>query len=411
MKKSHYFIFAFISTLLYWILDAYTNVLLYQSSLTSELILTSPHSVPFLKLVIALLVFGFMLTPLYFSKPTEEKTPEGVKMADTLGKISEILFSSLSTKANVLRALEMLENALHLEASLLFIYQKDTLLLYNENEFIKSAFRSKEIFPFRANPSISEVEYTAATCFVEKRPSSQDVIKLNGTTYTLLSVLITEERGGKPIGNLMLACEGSKALMPVLPVIQTFNEMLSFILLLQSKKEGLEKLHTEVSTENLGYDKTLNIINQLKVQESIENEYKRYKRYHTEVTLLLMEIHMLKNLASVFPAEVMTSLKKDFINLIRRNIREVDIFGKWKEDQFAILMPNVDFRAAQGLAKKIQQILEEHKFPRIGKVTCSFGITSLSPKDTIGSFRIRCEGALTLATSRDGNSIEVKLLV
>lgn len=411
MKKNHFFILAFVSTLLYWILDAYANVLLYKTSLSSELILTSPHSVPALKLIIALLIFAVILLPLYFSKPTEEKTPEGVKMADMLGKISEILFSSLSTKSNILRALEILESALHLESSLLFIYQKDTLLLYNENEFIKSAFRSKEIFPFRANPSISEVEYTAATCFVEKRLSSQDVVKLNGTTYTLLSVLITEGKGGKPIGNLMLACKGSKPLIPFLPVVQTFNEMLSFILLLQSKKEGLEKLNTEVSTENLGYDKTLNIINQLKVQESIENEYKRYKRYHTEVTLLLMEIHLLKNLASVFPSDVMISLKKDFINLIRRNIREVDIFGKWKEDQFAILMPNVDFRAAQGLAKKMQQILEEHKFPRIGKLTCSYGITSLSPKDTIGSFRIRCEGALTLASSREGNSIEVKLLV
>jgi len=411
MKKSHFFILAFASMLLYWILDAYANVLLYQTALSSELVLASPHSSPMLKLLIALLIFGFMLTPIYFSKPIEEKRPEGLKMAETLGKISEILFSSLSTKANILRALEMLENALHLEASLLFVYQKDTLLLYNENEFIKSAFRSKEIFPFRANPSISEVEVTASTCFVEKRPFSQDSVKLNGTTYTLFSVLITEERGGKPIGNLMLACEGSKELMPLLPAIQTFNEMLSFILLLQSKKEGLEKLHTEVSTENLGFDKTLNIITQLKVQESIENEYKRYKRYHTEVTLLLMEIQMLKNLASVFPAEVITSLKKDFINLIRRNIREVDIFGKWKEDQFAILMPNVDFRAAQGLAKKIQQILDEHKFPRIGKLTCSYGITSLSPKDTIGSFRMRCEGALTLASSREGNTVEVKLLV
>ena len=411
MKKSHFFILAILSVSVYWILDAYANTALYQTSFASELFLTSPHTMGGVKLLIALTLFGLCLLPLRFMAPPQEKEPGNAKNIAILSRISEILFSSLSIKINVLKSLETFEEMLHLESTLLFVYQKDTLLLYNENEFIKSAFRSKEIFPFRANPSISEVEYIAATCFVEKRPYSNDIIKHNGNTYTLLSVLISEEKSGKPLGNLMLVGKQTKTLMPLLPLVQAFNEMLSFSLLLQSRKEGLEKLNAEVSDENLMYDKTLNIITQLKVQECIENEYKRYKRYHTEVTLVLLEIYMLKNLVSVFPTDVIISLKKDFVNLVRRNIREVDVFGKWKEDEFAILMPNVDFRAAQGLAKKIQQLLEEHKFPRIGKITCNFGITTLAPKDTIGSFRMRCEGALSLAASRDGNTVEVKLLV
>ena len=126
---------------------------------------------------------------------------------------------------------------------------------------------------------------------------------------------------------------------------------------------------------------------------------------------MLIEINLLKNLLNVFPSDLITAFKKDFISLLRTNIREVDILGKWNNDQFAILLPNVDFQAAQGMAKKIKLLLEQKKFTRIGKITCSFGITSLSQKDTIGTFRLRAESALSLATSREGNAVEVKLLV
>jgi len=410
MKKSYFLILACSITAAYWLLDALDNVLRYETSFAQELFLLSPHASPFIKLLTASLLFGLTLVPLRFVR-TLEPSVQNIKMPEAFGKVSEILFSSLSTKINVVKALEKLEEMLELEATLLFTYQKDTLLLYNENEFIKSAFRSKEIFPFRVNASISEVEHLAATCFVEKRPYSEDVIKHNGETYTLLSVMILEERSAKPIGNLMLVSKSAKTLMPLLALVERFNEMLFVVLSLHHKRENLEKLNGEISNEHSSYDKVLNIMNSTKMQESIENEYKRYKRYHTELTLVLIDIHMLINLVSVFPADVITALKRDFIGLIRKHTREVDVFGKWKADQFAVLMPNVDFRAGQGLAKKIQLLLDEHKFPRIGKVTCSFGISSLSPKDTIGTFRTRCESALTLASSREGSNVEVKLLM
>jgi len=187
--------------------------------------------------------------------------------------------------------------------------------------------------------------------------------------------------------------------------------MLSFILLLQGRKENLEQLNVQTTNENYHYDKNLNIITHIKVLEHIEYEFNRHKRYHTEVTLMIFEIDMLKNLSTVFPAELIVGLKKDFIAMIRKNIRDVDILGKWNNEQFVLLLPNVDFRAAQSLAKKLQGLLHEHKFVRMGKLSCSFGITSIVPKDTLGTFRTRAESALTLASTRSNGSIEVKLLV
>lgn len=411
MKKTLLLGLAFMGVSAYWILDAYAHALTYGTSLIDEIFLRSSYTSFFIKILIAFLIFGIAFLPLLREKPTQKRT--SLTQSETfegLAFLSEILFSSLSSKVNILKSLEKLEEMFALQSVVLFLYTKDTLTIYNENSFIKSIFRSKEIFPFRTNTTPSDIERIASTCFLEKRLSSEDRIVVDGENYNTYSFAIPEERSTKLLGNVMLITTDKSALVP-LPMMQRYCEMLSFILTLQAKKENLEKLNTQFSHENGSYDKILNIMNTITFQEAIEHEYKRHKRYHTEVTLVLIEMHMFKNLTSVFPAELVMSLKKDFIALIRTNTREVDVFGKWTNDQFALLLPNVDFRAGQTLAKKIQGLLEEHKFPRIGKIACNFGITSLSHKDTIGTFRTRAESALALANSREGSCVEVKLLL
>ncbi|WP_263832062.1 GGDEF domain-containing protein [Sulfurospirillum oryzae] len=411
MQKNHYFILATIITLLYWVLDAYTNVSLYDSAFMDELLLKTPHTLPFIKVLTAGLLFTLSLTPLAFKQRVHKQTKAPLNEFEELQKVADILFSSLSTKINVIKSLEILEEALHLESSLLFIYNKDSLTLYNENDFIKAAFRSKEILPFHTNVTRSSVEEIAVACFIEKRALSQDNIKMENKHFTLFSFALQESRSEKPLGNLMLATSHPHFVEQNSAMIQKFNQMLTFALSVAAKKELLQNLHAQHSSTptNQHFDIVLNIMNYLKLQEHIEHEFNRQKRYHTALTLVLIDITMLKNLTKIFPIEAIVTFKKDFIQLVKKNTREVDIFGKWTNDQFALLLPDVDFRAGQRVAQKLQAILEETKFARVGKISCCYGITSLSPKDTVGSFKARAENALVAASAKEGNAIEIKL--
>ena len=410
MKKNYYIFLAFTATLLYWLLDAYANVSLYDTSFGDEILLRSSHTLVFIKLLTALLIFIIVLLPLFMERKELSTPARHTQTFQELSKIMEILFSSLSARVNIIKSLEKMEEVLSLHGIVLFIYAKDTMTLYNENAFIQTHFRSKEVFPFRPQEKTDSIEHIAITSFLEKRLYSKDAFKENSRTYTAHSFGIKDERSEKLLGNIMLVSQNSD-LSASLALIERYCEMLSYVLSFNAKKENLEKMNTQFSQENGHFDKALSIMNYIKFQESIEHEFKRQKRYHTNVTLLLIEINLLKNLLNVFPSDLITAFKKDFISLLRTNIREVDILGKWNNDQFAILLPYVDFQAAQGMAKKIKLLLEQKKFTRIGKITCSFGITSLSQKDTIGTFRLRAESALSLATSREGNAVEVKLLV
>lgn len=410
MNKNHYVILAFIITFLYWLLDAYTNASLYGTAWMDEMLLKTPHSLIFIKLLTAGLIFTLTLTPLFFTKRLQTKTKASLNEFGELQRIADILFSSLSTKINIVKSLEILEEILHLEATLLFVYNKETFSLYNENEFIKASFRSKEILPFRATTTRSVVEEFAVNCYLEKRLTSELDVKIDKQPITLFSFALQEYRSEKPFGNLMLASRDGKFIEENRALIEKFTQMLTFALSLAAKKELLQNLNSQYSSDtNSHFDKVLNVINFSKVQEHIDHEYKRHKRYHTALTLVLIDITMLKNLTKIFPAEAVMALKKDFIQLVKKNTREVDIFGKWTNDQFALLLPDVDFRAGQRVAQKLQGVLEETKFARVGKISCSYGITSLSPKDTVGSFKARAESALIAASTKEGNAIEVKL--
>lgn len=126
---------------------------------------------------------------------------------------------------------------------------------------------------------------------------------------------------------------------------------------------------------------------------------------------MLIEIDHMKNLSNIFSEEETNSLKKDIASVLKNGVRETDLFGKWNDELFAIVAPDIDFRATKSFANKLNRKLQEHRFSKVGKITCTYGITSFSLKDTIGEFRKRAESALKVAHEKGGNSIEVKILV
>ncbi|AFL67737.1 GGDEF domain-containing protein [Sulfurospirillum barnesii] len=407
LNKTFYFFLAFFIAFLYWVLDAFAISRLHQSSWIEELFFQTPHSVPLLKCLIAVVLFLTTLVPL-FIKPKASKT--SLLEFGALEKLSTLLFASLATKFNILKTQESFEKLLHLEASIVLLYTQDHISLYNENLFIKTSFHSKDIFPFRANTyEKSDVEAMVVRCFTEKTPLTQEKIFFNDTPMSIFHFLLQEEETKKTIGALMLVSKDASFIQRHTSLIKKYLPMLTFALLLSLKKEQLEKQLTDYAEESKSRDEHLNLLNYESINEHLFYEFKRHKRYKTELTLMLLEINMFENLSKVFPEEAIVTLKKEFVHVIHKSIRDVDILGKWSHNRFAIVLPNNTFKAGVGLANKLQKIIETAKFLPIGKISCSYGITSLSPKDTLGSFKARAENALTKANLHGGNAIEVSL--
>jgi diguanylate cyclase (GGDEF)-like protein len=246
-------------------------------------------------------------------------------------------------------------------------------------------------------------------CFTEKLPLTQEKIFWNDTPMSIFHFLLQEEETKTVVGALMLVSKDAAFVQRHTSLIKKYLPMLTFALLLSFKKEQLETQFSHYFEKEMIRDEHLNLLNNESINEHLFYEFKRHKRYKTELTLILLEINMFENLSKIFPEEAINALKKEFVLMIHKSIRDVDIFGKWSQNRFAIVLPNNTFKAGVGLANKLQGIMEKTKFLPIGKISCSYGITSLSPKDTLGSFKSRAENALISANLRGGNAIEVSL--
>jgi diguanylate cyclase (GGDEF)-like protein len=79
-------------------------------------------------------------------------------------------------------------------------------------------------------------------------------------------------------------------------------------------------------------------------------------------------------------------------------LREGDVLARLSGDQFGIVLPDCDLAPARRLAERLRHAIEEHRFARAGKLTCSAGVAA-TPRDGLDATELlaAAEQALGLA--------------
>src|ERR1043166_4993828 len=66
--------------------------------------------------------------------------------------------------------------------------------------------------------------------------------------------------------------------------------------------------------------------------------------------------------------------------VLKLALREGDFIARLGGDEYGVLLPDCDLAPARRLAERLRHSLEEHRFPRIGKLSVSAGVAA-SPRD------------------------------
>ncbi len=133
------------------------------------------------------------------------------------------------------------------------------------------------------------------------------------------------------------------------------------------------------------------------------------KHVSSPLSLIIFDIDHFKKINDTYGHGTGDIILKELSELIRKNLRESEYFIRWGGEEFVILMPGSSVQGAKMVAEKLRRIVESATFPEVGKVTCSFGVTSLEIDDTIKSFFERADEALYEAKRNGRNRVEVKL--
>lgn len=155
-------------------------------------------------------------------------------------------------------------------------------------------------------------------------------------------------------------------------------------------------------------DRLTQLYNRLKIDEIFTSELASSGRYSTPFSIIMIDIDHFKSVNDTWGHQAGDDVLKEFALLIKNNVRETDIVGRWGGEEFLILSPNTELDGAMSLSEKLREVVYLFKFSFAGHKTGSFGVSSFHPGDDAKSMVKRADDALYRAKLGGRNSVEAE---
>jgi len=116
-------------------------------------------------------------------------------------------------------------------------------------------------------------------------------------------------------------------------------------------------------------------------KEQLSQEIIRSQRHNTKVSITMIDIDFFKNYNDNHGHPAGDLVLKTIADLLRNNIRKIDVAARYGGEEFALVLAETDKPAAGFVANKIKSLVENQKFdyeatqPN-GKLTISMGVST-----------------------------------
>nr|WP_158301039.1 diguanylate cyclase [Sulfurimonas denitrificans] len=168
----------------------------------------------------------------------------------------------------------------------------------------------------------------------------------------------------------------------------------------KSLMEANQKLNNLASKDSL-----TNIFNRRIIDEFISKETIKSKRYNNSLALIMIDIDHFKEVNDKYGHQVGDEVILSLVDIISKNIRESDIFGRWGGEEFIILLPETNLNQATIVAQNIRKKVQEYRFDKVGQKTISLGVSEFNSNDDSTVFIKRVDDALYKAKATGRNRV------
>lgn len=168
---------------------------------------------------------------------------------------------------------------------------------------------------------------------------------------------------------------------------------------------------TELENERQYYKKLAIIdpltqtYNRIQFNRSLSEEIQKAKRYHSVFALVMLDIDHFKKINDTYGHQLGDKILIELTDVVKRNIREVDIFARFGGEEFIILTPETDLAGVKVVAEKLRQEIENNAFSHGDQLTCSFGVSMYKKGDQPDDLIKRVDDRLYLAKNRGRNQV------
>ncbi len=104
------------------------------------------------------------------------------------------------------------------------------------------------------------------------------------------------------------------------------------------------------------------IFNRGHFERCLIEEWKRAKRYKEDLSYFLLDLDFFKKVNDTYGHMAGDEMLRLTARIIMREIREIDIAGRYGGEEFAVILPHTDQQGAVAVAERIRQTVSEYIF-------------------------------------------------
>jgi len=171
----------------------------------------------------------------------------------------------------------------------------------------------------------------------------------------------------------------------------------------RADREELERL--------ANFDPLTGLYNRQAILGKLHELINRAKRYKEDFSLSMLDIDHFKKVNDRYGHLTGDEVLEKIAALIRRNIRDTDIAGRYGGEEFIIILPQADLSSAMVVAERIRNIIENAEMKEsagnVFAITVSQGLSSWEQGEDVHSLISRADEALYKAKENGRNRVEI----
>lgn len=153
-------------------------------------------------------------------------------------------------------------------------------------------------------------------------------------------------------------------------------------------------------------DPLTGLYNRLKLDQLLALEIARSQRFSTSFATVLLDIDKFKFVNDTHGHQAGDQVLVELAGILTDHTRDLDHVGRWGGEEFLVIASNTELDGARELAEKLRQRVADHRFPKVGEKTASFGIAAYHVGESVTDLIARADLALYRAKESGRNRVE-----